>query len=802
MVKQTIQIFARVKPTVRKQQQGIYSIDEDEKLTHSLEIVLPRDLADGFVNNKRESYKFKFQRIFDQEAKQEIIFEIIAKPVAESTLAGYNGTIFAYGQTGSGKTFTITGGAERYSDRGIIPRTLSYIFEQLQKDSSKIYTTHISYLEIYNECGYDLLDPRHEASKLEDLPKVTILEDPDQNIHLKNLSLHQATTEEEALNLLFLGDTNRMIAETPMNQASTRSHCIFTVHLSSKEPGSATVRHAKLHLVDLAGSERVSKTGVGGLLLTEAKYINLSLHYLEQVIIALSEKHRTHIPYRNSMMTSVLRDSLGGNCMTTMIATLSLEKRNIDESISTCRFAQRVALIKNEAILNEEIDPRLMIVRLQKEIEDLKAELAMATGEQRTEALTEAELLQLEKLIASYLEDQDPESRLEVGADMRKIHHCFHHFKKLLNDKKTLENTVSSESTRQACQEPLRDEEYTKLLGLLKQRDNEINILVNMLKKEKKKTQDALQNSSLEKSDTRPPQNSPFIAGSPAVPRTPFSSAPSHTQDLSICRHRSSLLHKKTGMREEMSLGRQEAFEIFKRDHADSVTIEDNKQVLKQRFSEAKALGESINEARSKIGQLKDAINQRHLQQVALGISENTVPASTPDPQEEKLRAQLEEEKGRYKTAFMHLKALKVEIEHLQLLMDKAKVKLQKEFEAWWAEEATSLQVNSPATNLQDAVKPFPQQDQAQLLSKKSSRDLEVENGAGRLEVCDRNARRILPSPCPNQQSQEPSGSRVLVQDRPLSSIPLTGDSQTDSDILAFIKARQSILQKKCLGSN
>ncbi|ELW66083.1 Kinesin-like protein KIF6 [Tupaia chinensis] len=308
MVKQTIQIFARVKPPARKQQQGIYSIDEDEKLTASLEIIVPRDLADGFVNNKRESYKFKFQRIFDQDTNQEAIFEHIAKPVAER--------------------------------------------------------------------------------------KVTILEDPDQNIHLKNLSLHQATTEEEALNLLFLGDTNRMIAETPMNQASTRSHCIFTVHLSSKEPGSATVRHAKLHLVDLAGSERVAKTGVGGQLLTEAKYINLSLHYLEQVIIALSEKHRLHIPYRNSMMTSVLRDSLGGNCMTTMIATLSLEKRNIDESISTCRFAQRVALIKNEAILNEEIDPRLMILRLQKEIQELKDELAIVTGERRTEALTEAELLQ------------------------------------------------------------------------------------------------------------------------------------------------------------------------------------------------------------------------------------------------------------------------------------------------------------------------------------------------------------------------------------------------------------------------
>ncbi|XP_026641629.1 kinesin-like protein KIF6 [Microtus ochrogaster] len=807
MMKQTIQIFARVKPPERKQQQGIYSIDEDEKAAPSLEILLPRDLADGFVNNKRESYKFKFQRIFDQDAKQDIIFEIIAKPVAQSVLAGYNGTIFAYGQTGSGKTFTITGGAERYSDRGIIPRTLSYIFEQLQKDSSKIYTTHISYLEIYNECGYDLLDPRHEASKLEDLPKVTILEDPDQHIHLKNLSLHQATTEEEALNLLFLGDTNRMIAETPMNQASTRSHCIFTVHLTSKEPGSATLRRAKLHLVDLAGSERVAKTGVGGLLLTEAKYINLSLHYLEQVIIALSEKRRTHIPYRNSLMTSVLRDSLGGNCVTTMIATLSLEKRNIDESISTCRFAQRVALIKNEAVLNEEIDPKLMITRLQKEIADLKAELAMATGEWRTEALTEEELHQLEKLIASFLEDQDPESRLEVGADMRKIHHCFHHFKKLLNDKDSMKNTVSSTTTHQACQEPLKDEEHTKLRDLLKQRDNEINILVNMLKKEKKKTQDALLLSYMEKSDARLPRNSPFIPGSPAAQSTSVPSAPSQAQDLSICRHRSSLLHRKTGMREEMSLGRQEAFEIFKRDHADSVTIDDNRQILKQRFSEAKALGESINQTRSKIGQLKDAITQRHLQQVALGISENMAPPSIPDLQEEKLRSQLEEEKTRYKTTFMRLKALKVEIEHLQLLMDKAKVKLQKEFEVWWAEEATNLQVNSPATNPQEHLKPVPQQDQPQILLRKSSQGREAKDGVSSLDICyDRDARRILPSPCPSQHSQEPSSSRTQLQDsiseRPMSSIPLTGDSQTDSDILAFIKARQNVLQKKCLGSN
>ncbi|XP_043860888.1 kinesin-like protein KIF6 [Dromiciops gliroides] len=796
MVKQTIQIFARVKPTSRKQPQGIYSIDEDEKSVAALEIILPRDLAEGFVNNKRESYKFKFQRIFDQESKQDAIFDIIAKPVAESVLAGYNGTIFAYGQTGSGKTFTITGGAERYSDRGIIPRTLSYIFEQLQKDSRKMYTTHISYLEIYNECGYDLLDPRHEASSLEDLPKVTILEDPDQNIHLKNLSLQQATTEEEALNLLFLGDTNRMIAETPMNQASTRSHCIFTVHISSKEPGSATVRRAKLHLVDLAGSERVAKTGVGGQLLTEAKYINLSLHYLEQVIIALAEKHRSHIPYRNSMMTNVLRDSLGGNCMTTMIATLSLEKRNIDESISTCRFAQRVALIKNEAVLNEEIDPRLVIIRLKKEIQELKDELAIVTGEQRTEELTQVELDELEEQIKSFLEDQDPETRLEVGSDMRKIHYCFHHLKKLLNERKIPEKSESSQETKdQEGEMPLKEEEFKKLRDILKQRDNEISILSEI------------------------PGKSP-------------------------------LLWRKRGKKEEMSLGRQEAFEIFKRDHADSVTIEDNKQILRQRFAEAKALGESINEVRSKIGHLKEEINQRQMQRVALSLTDNAVGDQELDPVEEKLRSEMEEEKKSYKKMFTRLKGLKVEIEHLQLLMEKAKVKLKKEFEVWWIEEAANLQKKSlPANSLRTPESQQQQQSQSHLankselisrkimpspppssriqrsrfnnpsveesglISKKSpppsilpSRSCEDRFDIPNVEESDLTSSNKVPSPPPPSRNQKNRPNSPSLEERvlgsPSLSIPFTGDSQTDTDILAFLKARQNLLQKKGLANN
>ncbi|XP_075123451.1 kinesin-like protein KIF6 [Leptodactylus fuscus] len=575
------------------------------------------------------------------------------------------------------------------------------------------------------------------------------MEDPDQNIHLKNLSLQPATTEEEALNLLFLGDTNRMIAETPMNQASTRSHCIFTIHISSKEPGSATVRRSKLHMVDLAGSERVAKTGVGGQLLTEAKYINLSLHYLEQVIIALAEKNRSHIPYRNSMMTSVLRDSLGGNCMTTMIATLSLEKRNIDESISTCRFAQRVALIKNEAVLNEEIDPQLMIGRLKKEIQGLKDEIALITGEPRTTELTPEEIQRLEERLHVFLDDQDPDAILDVGSDMRKILHCFSFFKRVLHEKKASDRRVHSPeiSTESPAGSSPQPEEVKKLRDLLQQRDSEINILVSMLKKEKRRNQDTAYNTApprISTEDNHSTQMGPLPPGTPTVKDT-WTSA----------------LHRKTGV--QMSLGRQEAFEIFKRDYPDRVGIEDNKTLLKQRFAEAKSLGEEVNNVRQRINQLKAAVEQRRMQQAALGVSSAYEDANKYDPTEEELRGEMESEKKRYKTRFSRLKSLKTEIEHLQLLLEKAKVKLQKDFEDWWSQEEQKdrlvVDFRSSSSSFSDEAASRGQQSSEQ----RPAPDLRASRGA----------------------------------DTP---IPLTGDSQTDADILAFVRARQNLLNRKGSG--
>lgn len=175
-------------------------------------------------------------------------------------------------------------------------------------------------MEIYNNYGYDLLaEEQANTTTLEDMPRVIMMEDDDGMFHFRNLSVRPIGNEEEALNYLFLGDTNRAIGETEMNQASSRSHCIFTLTIEGRRPASDKVIRSKLNLVDLAGSERVHKTSSVGQTLNEAKYINTSLFFLEMVIVKLYEKgkrgkERTHIPYRNSMMTAVLKDSLGGNC--------------------------------------------------------------------------------------------------------------------------------------------------------------------------------------------------------------------------------------------------------------------------------------------------------------------------------------------------------------------------------------------------------------------------------------------------------------------------------------------------------
>lgn len=265
-------------------------------------------------------------------------------------------------------------------------------------------------MEIYNESGYDLLDENHATKSLFDLPKVKMREDRDGQFTLLNLSVHRADTEEDALNLLFIGDTNRVVSQTPKNDASTRSHCIFVIQLESQKLNSDIKTVSKLHLVDLSGSERVFKPGTESndqKTVTEAMYINGSLFQLQLVIMNLNKKATgdgsVHVPFRNSMMTMILRDSLGGNCNTKMIATVSALQEDIHESLGTCRFARSVQMIQNDMKRNESVDPGVIISRLKKEVSELKAEISLLKGSNSKDHLTGEDVDRCNKMVEEFI---------------------------------------------------------------------------------------------------------------------------------------------------------------------------------------------------------------------------------------------------------------------------------------------------------------------------------------------------------------------------------------------------------------
>lgn len=222
--------------------------------------------------------------------------------------------------------------------------------------------------------------PTHEQKN-----DISLQEDNKGVLIVKGLSKIAVSNEEEALNNLFEGEANRTISEHMLNKESTRSHCIFTIYLEMKSRIESTekVITSKLNFVDLAGSERVKKTGSTGITLKEATYINKSLTFLEQVVVALTDKGnkkvktKEHIPYRQSKLTHILKDSIGGNCRTVMIATIWPEEPYINETLSTLNFAKRMMNVINEAAVNIQLDTNALLKKYVKEIKELKQELAM-----------------------------------------------------------------------------------------------------------------------------------------------------------------------------------------------------------------------------------------------------------------------------------------------------------------------------------------------------------------------------------------------------------------------------------------
>lgn len=251
------------------------------------------------------------------------------------------------------------------------------------------------------------------------------LEDEEANLQMKNVQLRTVGTEEQALHYHMMGSFVRRTAATCLNQASSRSHCIFTLNIRGKNLATLTEVYSKLHLVDLAGSERVSRSQAEGAVLTEARSINLSLTYLEQVIVSLNQKARgkakaAHVPYRNSLLTTLLRDSLGGNCKTVMIATISTDRANLDETISTLRFAQRVKLVQNETTKNEKNPYSTRIDLLERENAQLRKRLAQFEGEGEQED-TEEDAAAILKFMNQPNADLEVESLAQARRYFRKM---------------------------------------------------------------------------------------------------------------------------------------------------------------------------------------------------------------------------------------------------------------------------------------------------------------------------------------------------------------------------------------------
>ncbi|XP_038967235.1 kinesin-like protein KIF17 isoform X2 [Rattus norvegicus] len=326
--------------------------------------------------------QFTFDGAYYIEHFTEQIYNEIAYPLVEGVTEGYNGTIFAYGQTGSGKSFTMQGLPDPPCQRGIIPRAFEHVFESVQCAENTKFLVRASYLEIYNEDVRDLLGADTKQ-------RLELKEHPEKGVYVKGLSMHTVHNVAQCERVMETGWKNRAVGYTLMNKDSSRSHSIFTINIeiyAVDERGKDHLRAGKLNLVDLAGSERQSKTGATGERLKEATKINLSLSALGNVISALVDGRCKHIPYRDSKLTRLLQDSLGGNTKTLMVACLSPADNNYDETLSTLRYANRAKNIKNKPRINE--DPKDALLReYQEEIKRLKAILAQQMGPGNLSAL-------------------------------------------------------------------------------------------------------------------------------------------------------------------------------------------------------------------------------------------------------------------------------------------------------------------------------------------------------------------------------------------------------------------------------
>ncbi|PRP83750.1 chromosome-associated kinesin KIF4-like [Planoprotostelium fungivorum] len=366
-----VQVAVRVRPLSDKENR--------ENAVPCLRVVIGKDRA------------FTYDFIFPADKSQESLYQQCVIPLLDSCLEGYNSTILAYGQTGSGKTYTMgTNGSKQASTEnlGIIPRVI------------RSYKTYVSFLELYNEEIRDMLNPSSDKP-------LSIRED-NLGVFVNNLSELEVTSGRDMEEALVRGSLSRTVGSTQMNTESSRSHAIFTLILQradAQDPSNTVT--SRLHFVDLAGSERLSRTKAEGARMKEGISINGGLLALGNVISALGmvTKKKMHIPYRDSKLTRILQDSLGGNSRTLMIACCSPSDTNLEETLNTLKYADRARQIKNKPILN--VDPvKMELLKLRKQVLDLTRELMKYKESETPGAKVSSFQENFDKLVVERLEDK------------------------------------------------------------------------------------------------------------------------------------------------------------------------------------------------------------------------------------------------------------------------------------------------------------------------------------------------------------------------------------------------------------
>ncbi|XP_061563066.1 LOW QUALITY PROTEIN: kinesin-like protein KIF13B [Cololabis saira] len=380
-----VKVAVRVRPMNRREKdlktKCVVEMDGNQTVLHPA----ATHLSKGDPRNQPKVFAYDYcfwsmdESQQDKFAGQDVVFQCLGESLLDNAFMGYNACIFAYGQTGSGKSYTMMGSAEQ---PGLIPRLCSSLFSRTVQEAfeGETFAVEVSFMEIYNEKVRDLLDPKGSRQALR------VREHKVLGPYVDGLSRLAVASYKDIESLMSEGNKSRTVAATNMNEESSRSHAVFNIILTHTlldlQSGTSGEKVSKLSLVDLAGSERAAKTGAAGERLKEGSNINKSLSTLGLVISALADqgvgKNRSKfVPYRDSVLTWLLKDSLGGNSRTAMVATISPAADNYDETLSTLRYADRAKSIVNHAVVNE--DPNARIIReLREEVEKLREQLTEA----------------------------------------------------------------------------------------------------------------------------------------------------------------------------------------------------------------------------------------------------------------------------------------------------------------------------------------------------------------------------------------------------------------------------------------